>query len=80
MRFACNRGPEVKQERVQLLKKWQPWFAWHPVPIGNRQCAWLEVVERRFPNSFIGVCSGNVYTEKAEYRARNAVNGTGEQT
>lgn len=27
--------------------EWHPWFAWHPVTIGET-AAWLETVERRW--------------------------------
>lgn len=68
MRFTCNRGPEEKRARVQWLHEWQVWFAWRPVPIGNRTCVWLEFVERRYPMAFLGA-SGTVWEYSAEYRS-----------
>jgi len=32
--------------KVRKTKEWNPWFAWHPVRIGNTWI-WLEWVERR---------------------------------
>lgn len=34
-------------EKKKWFAKWQPWFAWHPVHIGERDWRWLEVVYRR---------------------------------
>lgn len=35
-----------------IYKAWTPWFAWHPVRLGERHCkrqwVWLRRVERRW--------------------------------
>jgi hypothetical protein len=34
------RSKQIKKE------KWNPWFAWYPVTVGNER-VWLETVERK---------------------------------
>lgn len=64
-----NCGPS-RTERVfakfARLKAWHPWFAWHPVRVGNRDCRWLETVERK--GQFFGGYGGDFW--EWEYRPR----------
>ena len=45
--------------------EWEPWFAWHPVKVGNgrgfTRWVWREWVERKV--GFIGAESGWCYRE-----------------
>ena len=59
MKFDCG---ETASEYFARLEKWHRWFAWYPVRIGNRDCRWLEYVERSMTPL------GHVGWEK-EYRA-----------
>lgn len=44
MRIDCGKSPARKwQDR----EGWHPYFAWWPVRVAEKQCAWLEWVERR---------------------------------
>jgi hypothetical protein len=36
MKFDCDRH-----------YKWHKWFAWRPVRLGDSDCRWLEIVERK---------------------------------
>ncbi len=42
MKFICLTAVQkAKQSEV-----WKPWFAWYPVKVGDKDCRWLEWVER----------------------------------
>jgi hypothetical protein len=45
MKFPRFTGPAMAERFPEKLA-WHPWFAWHPVVIGNA-VVWLETVERR---------------------------------
>ena len=48
MKFNC--GPsweERKAAKIAYKEEWHPWFAWFPVRVGDRDCRWLETVERK---------------------------------
>jgi hypothetical protein len=55
VKFNCGPSAEQKvknlrkeyEERAENAAKWQPFFAWLPIRIGEDECRWLEVVERR---------------------------------
>lgn len=38
---------ETIAERVERIREWHRWFAWHPVCVGRSDSRWLETVERR---------------------------------
>ena len=44
MKFDC--GP-TRKEREKVKERWHKWFAWCPVRLGERECVWLETVERK---------------------------------
>lgn len=46
MKFQC-RQPETYTQQKARLSNWHGWFAWRPVRVGDNDCRWLEVVERR---------------------------------
>ncbi len=57
MKFNCEKQLKRLKEKIY----WHKWFAWFPVSLLNdsviikpRQCAWLEVVERRVSGSGSG--------------------------
>ncbi len=44
MKFDCGETFAEKRER---LERWHRWFAWRPVQVGEHDCRWWEVVERK---------------------------------
>ncbi len=38
---------ETHDQKAERLSDWSPWFAWHPVGLGDGGFFWLETVERR---------------------------------
>lgn len=44
MKFNCG---ETLAEKKQRLGQWHRWFAWRPVRVGEKECRWLEYVERK---------------------------------
>ena len=44
MKFDCG---ETHEERKARLGQWHRWFAWHPAKLGDHDCRWLEVVDRK---------------------------------
>jgi hypothetical protein len=70
MRFYCGPSPKEQNEVIAgKLREWHRWFAFLPINIGNDQCAWLEFVERRYPNAEAMRGSGALWKGNAEYRA-----------
>jgi hypothetical protein len=63
MKFNCGPSPLVKEQlrKVRLEKKaeglmrWHHWFAWYPVRIDENHCRWLEIVERKMNNAYVGM-------------------------
>ncbi len=48
MKFSCGKTRAQKRaEKIERLQNWHKWFAWRPVRVGNNDCRWLELVERR---------------------------------
>lgn len=52
MKFNCGLTRKEKEqvlldEAEKEADQWLPWFAWHPVRIGKKDCRWLETVERK---------------------------------
>lgn len=54
MKFKC--GPTIaeraakekaEQEKLHANFVWKPWFAWRPIKVGDGDCRWLEIIERR---------------------------------
>lgn len=43
MKFNC--GP-TREARDAMLRRWHRYFAFFPVRVGERECVWLEWVER----------------------------------
>lgn len=44
-----NCGPTARErweQKAARLEKLHNWFAWYPVRVGPRRCAWLCVVQR----------------------------------
>lgn len=71
MRFKCNKPStrrQIAESQLSLVKAWHREFAWWPVAI-NDQCVWLESVEVRYPDAWVGY-SGALYYEitTAEYK------------
>jgi hypothetical protein len=49
VKFDCGETPEARAARVRAeSQEWHDVFAWWPVRVGPRECAWLEVVQQRF--------------------------------
>lgn len=57
MKFSSKT--EIRSEKVarwkeenkpfhDYYKNWHRWFAWYPVPISQKEKAWLQFVERRY--------------------------------
>ncbi len=44
MKFDCGEDWEHKHKR---LSAWHSHFVWFPVRVGNHDCRWLEVIERK---------------------------------
>lgn len=44
MKFDCGKS-YVKW--TEARKQWHQWFAWFPVMVAERDCRWLEYVERK---------------------------------
>lgn len=44
MRF----DPRPIEHWMSRKERWHRWFAWYPIRLGDDDCRWLEVVERRF--------------------------------
>lgn len=44
MQIDCGRRAK---QRFDRLSQWHDWFAWRPVKVGDYECRWLEVVERK---------------------------------
>jgi len=65
MRFNCGK----KGSSLERVKQWHRHFAWWPVKVAEYDCRWLEFVERRYPEAWIGPSSGNLWWEHPEYRA-----------
>lgn len=63
MKIDCGQSKLAKNRH---LTDWHPWFAWFPVRLGENDCRWLEVIERKY--DFQSRISGNVYD--AKYRAK----------
>lgn len=40
------------------FNEWHRWFAWYPVRVGQRDCRWLETVERRAAYGQFGAFRG----------------------
>jgi len=60
MRFNCGTKKKKltheeiiakRQAHREYMMNWHLHFAWLPVRIAENECAWLETVERRFPNA-----------------------------
>lgn len=58
MKFNCGRRPLSKADRqaqdreaylarIEASREWQDVFAWLPVRVGENDCRWFEVVQRR---------------------------------
>lgn len=60
MRFDCHK-------RYFKKKEWHKWFAWYPVEVAERDCRWMETIERK---GNLIIYSGDCYWE-FEYRAIN---------
>jgi hypothetical protein len=69
MKFNCGRT-YTWHEWVAYRAQWRPWFAWHPVRLGEYDCRWLEIVERR--HRYEGSYGGGYWLP--EYRAKNSIN------
>lgn len=37
----------TRRDKATALANWHDHFAWWPVRVGERDCRWLELVERR---------------------------------
>ena len=46
MRLKINKFATWEEE-MAYQDNWHPWFAWHPVCVGNSKLVWLESIERR---------------------------------
>lgn len=56
MKVNCGRGP-IAEAKYYL--NWHPVFAWWPIRVGENDCRWLEIVERKF--TWRGNLSGSFY-------------------
>jgi len=54
MKFNCGESWEYEKLR---LENWHEWFAWRPVRVGNRDCRWLEKVQRKGKYTYYGIDS-----------------------
>lgn len=84
MKFNCglsadDRWWERRKAARRLLESWQEWhdwFAWYPVRIGNHDCRWLEIIERRdtlnvYAEREVGYELGHKYAKPLwKYRAK----------
>lgn len=68
----CQRYIRKKEEKVEKLKNWHRFFAWYPVRINDHECAWLEMVERKYEQVYLlewinshGDRTGNWYIDKS---------------
>lgn len=56
MKINCGPSPATKRARAEVVARgekerllaWHAHFAWWPVRVGEGDCRWLEVVERKF--------------------------------
>lgn len=52
MKFDCGASREEKKskanQKYQEAQKDHKWFAWFPVKVSQRDCRWLEYVNRRW--------------------------------
>lgn len=62
MKFDCR--DETWSEEKARRAQWRKWFAWLPVRLADRDCRWLEVVERR--ELYESGYDGNWYWEYRE--------------
>jgi len=51
-----NYGESWEYEKLRL-ENWHEWFAWRPVRVGNRDCRWLEKVQRKGKYIYYGIDS-----------------------
>lgn len=73
MKFNCGPSQEVRDElyrkeyheRRQAREQWHSWYAWFPVRVGEDDCRWLELVERKQRYEFPHIKCGEYW----EYRA-----------
>ena len=70
MRWTPKEPDFYADERwTNMMRRWDPWFAWYPVKIG-KTWVWLETVMMRFPKALVG-SSGARYKNWVEYRFPN---------
>lgn len=74
MKFSCGLTEEEKaaeragwEEERKRLADWHRHFAWWPVPVGIKDCRWLEVVERKY--GVVMIDRYGLYYRFPEYRA-----------
>jgi len=67
MKFNCGLTTEQKFNAKQ---KWHPVFAWLPHRVGDGDCRWLEVIERRGKPYVEYTMYGATWKLRFEYRAR----------
>lgn len=79
MKINCGPDQKTKHEidcvkarrEAARLKEWHNFFALIPRRVGNYDCRWLEMIERRFPNAeAFGSNVGRIHPDFAEYRAK----------
>lgn len=73
MRFDCGKKWTIGTwlEEKYRRERWHDYFAWLPVRVADRECRWLETVERR--GTYVGSSDfGDTWTW--DYRAKGAPN------
>lgn len=62
MKFRCGPSWLERQNlravkllaKVATLQQWHDWFAWWPTRVGPDDCRWLETIQQRYPNAWLG--------------------------
>ena len=76
MRFYCGPTKQERQrnrirklrDKLWKLQQWNRWFAWYPVRMNDRQCAWLEYIERRMIGGRVSENFYNIWPGTWVYR------------
>lgn len=62
---------EASRNKELYYRIWHPWFAWHPVSIGDGKCVWFETVYRRFYSTDVNPLYGGLTKWNPRYKTLN---------
>lgn len=68
MKFKCPKKIDVLMEAAKDMREWHVIFAVLPHRTKEDICVWLEKVERRYPEAWVGTYYKKLYYETPVYR------------